>query len=49
MAARVVQLDVGKRSGESREFETELRRKIVGQDEAVQAVMDTSTRCSVPV
>jgi ATP-dependent Clp protease ATP-binding subunit ClpB len=40
MATRVVQLDVSKRSVESREFETQLRRKIVGQDAAVQAVMD---------
>ena len=34
------QLDPGRRSVESREFETGLRRKIVGQDEAVQAVVD---------
>jgi ATP-dependent Clp protease ATP-binding subunit ClpB len=34
------QLDTGKRSAESRDFESGLRRKIVGQDEAVQAVVD---------
>jgi ATP-dependent Clp protease ATP-binding subunit ClpB len=34
------QLDAGKRSSESRDFESGLRRKIVGQDEAVQAVVD---------
>ncbi|MGB0035491.1 MAG: hypothetical protein WBP79_08465 [Candidatus Acidiferrales bacterium] len=34
------QLDTGKRSVESRDFEAGLRRKIVGQDEAVQAVVD---------
>jgi ATP-dependent Clp protease ATP-binding subunit ClpB len=34
------QLDPARRSLESREFETGLRRKIVGQDEAVQAVVD---------
>jgi ATP-dependent Clp protease ATP-binding subunit ClpB len=34
------QLDPARRSIESREFETGLRRKIVGQDEAVQAVLD---------
>ena len=33
-------LDPGKRSVESRDFEAALRRKIVGQDEAVQAVVD---------
>ncbi|HEV2288347.1 MAG TPA: AAA family ATPase [Candidatus Acidoferrales bacterium] len=33
-------LDPTQRSRESREFETALRRKIVGQDEAVQAVVD---------
>jgi ATP-dependent Clp protease ATP-binding subunit ClpB len=32
-------LDPGRRSVESRDFESELRRKIVGQDEAVQAVV----------
>ena len=34
------QLDPGRRNTESRDFETSLRRKIVGQDEAVQAVVD---------
>jgi ATP-dependent Clp protease ATP-binding subunit ClpB len=34
------QLDPARRSVESREFESGLRRKIVGQDEAVQAVVD---------
>jgi len=34
------QLDPGRRSSESRDFEMSLRRKIVGQDEAVQAVVD---------
>ncbi|MFZ3216438.1 MAG: hypothetical protein WA192_10300, partial [Candidatus Acidiferrales bacterium] len=34
------QLDPGRRSVESRGFEAGLRRKIVGQDEAVQAVVD---------
>ncbi|HTV58788.1 MAG TPA: ATP-dependent Clp protease ATP-binding subunit, partial [Verrucomicrobiae bacterium] len=33
-------LDPEQRSGESRSFEAALRRKIVGQDEAVQAVVD---------
>jgi len=33
-------LDPGRRSFESRDFEAGLRRKIVGQDEAVQAVVD---------
>jgi ATP-dependent Clp protease ATP-binding subunit ClpB len=40
MNAYALQLDPTQRSGESRDFETELRRKIVGQDEAVQAVVD---------
>jgi ATP-dependent Clp protease ATP-binding subunit ClpB len=40
MAAHALQLDPTQRSVESREFETRLRRKIVGQDEAVQAVVD---------
>jgi ATP-dependent Clp protease ATP-binding subunit ClpB len=40
MATEVVKLDVSKRSAESTDFETQLRRKIVGQDEAVQAVVD---------
>jgi len=34
------QLDPARRSSESRDFEAGLRRKIVGQDEAVQAVVD---------
>src|ERR1700732_3827662 len=34
------QLDPGRRSFESRDFEAGMRRKIVGQDEAVQAVVD---------
>jgi hypothetical protein len=34
------QLDTGRRSVESRDFEAALRRKIVRQDEAVQAVVD---------
>jgi len=34
------QLDPAQRSVESRDFEAGLRRKIVGQDEAVQAVVD---------
>jgi ATP-dependent Clp protease ATP-binding subunit ClpB len=40
MSAHAVQLDPAQRSLESRDFEAELRRKIVGQDEAVQAVVD---------
>jgi ATP-dependent Clp protease ATP-binding subunit ClpB len=40
MSAPSLQLDPNLRSMESREFELELRRKIVGQDEAVQAVVD---------
>jgi ATP-dependent Clp protease ATP-binding subunit ClpB len=40
MGARPQQLDPTQRSVESRDFETGLRRKIVGQDEAVQAVVD---------
>src|SRR5208337_2785980 len=40
MGAHAVQLDPSLRSIESRDFEGGLRRKIVGQDEAVQAVMD---------
>ena len=39
MATRA-QLDPTQRSPESRDFEAGLRRKIVGQDEAVQAVVD---------
>jgi ATP-dependent Clp protease ATP-binding subunit ClpB len=34
------QLDPGRRSFESRDFEAGMRRKIVGQDEAVQSVVD---------
>jgi hypothetical protein len=34
------QLDPARRSFDSRDFEAGLRRKIVGQDEAVQAVVD---------
>jgi ATP-dependent Clp protease ATP-binding subunit ClpB len=40
MDAYALQLDPTRRSAESRDFEAELRRKIVGQDEAVQAVVD---------
>jgi ATP-dependent Clp protease ATP-binding subunit ClpA len=40
MGAHAAQLDPTLRSVESRDFETGLRRKIVGQDEAVQAVVD---------
>ena len=40
MGAHAVQLDPSQRSLESRDFEGGLRRKIVGQDEAVQAVVD---------
>ncbi len=40
MGARALQLDPTLRSVESRDFEGGLRRKIVGQDEAVQAVVD---------
>ncbi|MGA7188845.1 MAG: AAA family ATPase, partial [Candidatus Acidiferrales bacterium] len=39
-ASEARQLDPGRRSVESRDFEAGLRRKIVGQDEAVQAVVD---------
>jgi ATP-dependent Clp protease ATP-binding subunit ClpB len=39
-APRAVRLDPTQRSVESRDFEAGLRRKIVGQDEAVQAVVD---------
>ncbi|MHB8540128.1 MAG: AAA family ATPase [Candidatus Acidiferrales bacterium] len=38
--ARAQHLDPTQRSRESREFEASLRRKIVGQEEAVQAVVD---------
>ncbi|MGB8541247.1 MAG: AAA family ATPase [Candidatus Acidiferrales bacterium] len=40
MEATTLQLDPTRRSVESRDFEAGLRRKIVGQDEAVQAVVD---------
>src|SRR5258708_22536031 len=39
MRSQTVQLDLAQRSMESRDFEAGLRRKIVGQDEAVQAVV----------
>ncbi len=37
---RIEQLDPTRRSVESRDFETALRRKIVGQEEAVQALVE---------
>src|SRR3970040_35537 len=40
MSAAAVQLDPGRRSPDSLNFESSLRRKIVGQEEAVQAVVD---------
>jgi ATP-dependent Clp protease ATP-binding subunit ClpB len=40
MRAQTVHLDPTQRSMESRDFEAGLRRRIVGQDEAVQAVVD---------
>ena len=40
MGAHALKLDPTQRSVESRDFEGGLRRKIVGQDEAVQAVVD---------
>src|SRR3972149_72899 len=40
MSAQVMQLDPSRRSAESREFEAELRKKIVGQEEAMRAVVD---------
>ena len=40
MDAYALQLDPTQRSVESRDFEAGLRRKIIGQDEAVQAVVD---------
>jgi len=40
MATQSQHLDPTQRSRESRDFETALRQKIVGQDEAVQAVVD---------
>jgi len=40
VSAQTVQLDLTQRTMESRDFEAGLRRKIVGQDKAVQAVVD---------
>jgi ATP-dependent Clp protease ATP-binding subunit ClpB len=40
MSAQAMQLDPRKRSSESLDFEVELRRKIVGQEEAIRAVVD---------
>src|SRR6202021_1788224 len=40
VGAQALQLDPSQRSVESRDFEAGLRRKIVGEDEAVQAVVD---------
>src|ERR1700739_71993 len=40
MAGRAVRLDPKLRGEESRDVEAKLREKIVGQDEAVQAVID---------
>jgi ATP-dependent Clp protease ATP-binding subunit ClpB len=40
VGARAQQLDPTQRSLESRDFDAALRRKIVGQDEAVEAVVD---------
>jgi ATP-dependent Clp protease ATP-binding subunit ClpA len=40
MSAAAIQLDPGRRSADSVHFESALRSKIVGQDEAVQAVVD---------
>ena len=40
MSSQTVQLDLTQRSMESRDFEAGLLRKIVGQDEAVQAVVE---------
>ncbi len=40
MSAQAMQLDPSRRSAESRDFEAELRKKIVGQEEAVRAVVD---------
>jgi len=40
MEGHALQLDPTQRSVESRDFQAELERKIVGQDEAVQAVVD---------
>ena len=40
MAAQAVQLDLRRRSADSQELEAGLRRRIVGQDEAVRTVVD---------
>jgi ATP-dependent Clp protease ATP-binding subunit ClpB len=40
MATRAIGLDLSRRSSDSKDFEAGLRGKIVGQDEAVQAVVD---------
>jgi ATP-dependent Clp protease ATP-binding subunit ClpB len=40
MATRAIGLDLSRRSSDSKDFEAALRGKIVGQDEAVQAVVD---------
>ena len=40
MGSQTIELDTTKRSMESRDFETGLRRKIVGQDEAIRTVVD---------
>ena len=40
MATPQIQLDLSQRSMESTKFEAALRQKIVGQNEAVQAVVD---------
>ncbi|HTZ73999.1 MAG TPA: hypothetical protein VMB47_08765, partial [Candidatus Aquilonibacter sp.] len=39
-ANHAIQLDPSRKSTASRDFEMGLRRKIVGQDESVQAVVD---------
>jgi ATP-dependent Clp protease ATP-binding subunit ClpB len=40
MATQAMRLDLSRRSTDSKDFEAGLREKIVGQDEAVQAVVD---------
>jgi ATP-dependent Clp protease ATP-binding subunit ClpA len=40
MATQAMRLDLSRRSAESKDLETSLRGKIVGQDEAVQAVVN---------
>jgi len=47
MATQAVQLDLSKRGTDADELEAGLRQKIVGQEEAVQAVVDC-IRSSVP-